>query len=172
MVLLETERLYLRDWVPDDWKRYKPLATDPRVLKYIGHGEPSTDERIKRFVCGGIEKAKTRGWILWPVIHREDAELIGFCGFGDGFPPDVEMGWRLRPEYWGQGLATEIARAVMDYGWQRFRFDRLVSVIHPENKASIRVAEKLGMAPETTFVHQGIEVLRYAKANPRPPCSI
>lgn len=167
MVLLETERLFLRDWVPDDWKRYKPLATDPRVLKYIGRGELSPDERVKQFVLGGIEKAKTRGWILWPVIHRDDAELIGFCGFADGFPPDVEIGWRLRPEYWGQGLASEIARAVMDYGWERFHFNRLIAVIQPANRASIRVAEKLGMTLEATFVHQGIEVLRYAKANPR-----
>jgi ribosomal-protein-alanine N-acetyltransferase len=166
MVLLKTERLFLREWVPDDWKRYKPLATDPRVLRYIGGGVPSSDERIKRFVWGGIEKAKTRGWILWPVIHREDAELIGFCGFGDGFPPDVEIGWRLRPEYWGHGLATEIARAVMEYGWERFRFERLISVIHPGNRASIRVAEKLGMTREATFTHLGVEVLRYAKGNP------
>lgn len=166
MVLLETERLFLRDWVPDDWKRYKPLATDPRVLKYIGHGEPSPDERVKRFVWGGIEKSKTRGWILWPVIHREDAELIGFCGFGDGFPPDVEIGWRLRPEYWGQGLATEIAQAVLDYGWQQFQFKRVIAIIQPANKSSIRVAQKLGMTLEASFVHQDIELLRYAKTNP------
>lgn len=167
MILLETERLFLREWVPDDWKRYKPLATDPRVLRYVGRGEPSPDERIKAFVEGGIELAKKRGWILWPVIHRDDAELIGFCGFADGFPPAVEIGWRLKPEYWGQGLATEIAGAVMEYGWRRFQFDRLIAVIQPANQASIRVAEKLGMTLETTFTHQGIEVLRYAKANPR-----
>lgn len=167
MVLLETERLFLREWVPDDWKRYKPLATDPRVLRYIAGGL-SSDERIRRFVDGGIEKAKRRGWILWPVIHRRDSELIGFCGFGDGFPPDVEIGWRLRPEYWRQGLATEMARAVMEYGWQRFQFERLIAVIHPGNRASIRVAEKLGMMQETTFTYRGLEVLRYAKMNPQP----
>lgn len=137
------------------------------MLKYIGRGEPSPDERIKAFVERGIEVAKTRGWILWPVIHRADAELIGFCGFGDGFPPDVEIGWRLKPEYWGRGLATEIARAVMEYGWRRFNFDRLVAVIRPANQASIRVAEKLGMTLEATFDHQGGDVVRYAKVNPR-----
>lgn len=168
MTLVETERLFIRDWVPDDWKRYKPLATDPRVLKYIGV-ELSPDERIKAFVKGGIEVAKTRGWILWPVIHREDAELIGFCGFSDGFPPDVELGWRLKPEYWGRGLATEIARAVMEYGWTQFGFGRLISVIHPDNRASIRVAEKLGMTLEGAIFYHGREVLRYAKNNPRLP---
>jgi RimJ/RimL family protein N-acetyltransferase len=103
MVLIETERLFIRQWVPDDWKRFRPLGTDPRVLEYLVT-EPWSDERIQRFINKGIEVAKTRGWILWPVIHREDAELIGFCGFGDEFPPDVEIGWRLRPEYWGRGI--------------------------------------------------------------------
>ncbi len=103
MIICETERLYLREWVPDDWKRFKPLATDPRVLKYIGAGTPLTDDQIKGRIEKWINQARERGWTLWAVIHREDSELIGFCGFWDGFPPDVEIGWRLRPEYWGQG---------------------------------------------------------------------
>jgi [ribosomal protein S5]-alanine N-acetyltransferase len=166
MFLLETERLFLRDWVPDDWVRFKPLATDPRVLRYIGTGEPWPDERIRQFVDRGIERAGTRGWILWPVIHREDSTLIGFCGFGDGFPPDVEIGWRLRPEYWGKGYATEAARAVLGHGFATYRFPRVVSVAQPANRASIRVMEKLGMSFEASFVHQGIGVVRYAIRNP------
>jgi ribosomal-protein-alanine N-acetyltransferase len=167
MLILETERLFLRDWVPDDWRRYKPLATDPHVLRYIGRGEPSTDEKIQGFINGGIQKSRDRGWILWPVIYRNDAELIGFCGFADGFPPDVEIGWRLRPDYWGKGLATEIATAVMSYGWQRFEFPRVVAVMQPGNRASIRVAEKLGMSFEAEFLHQGIQVLQYMKTRPQ-----
>jgi RimJ/RimL family protein N-acetyltransferase len=172
MAILETERLYLRQWVPEDWKRFKPLATDPRVLKYIGTAEPWPDERIRQFVRRGIEAAHTRGWLLWPVIHREDGVLIGFCGFGAAFPPDVEIGWRLLPAYWDRGLATEAATAVLRYGFGRFGFDRVISVAQPANRASIRVMEKLGMALERTFFHQGIEVVCYAKENPhyrRPP---
>jgi ribosomal-protein-alanine N-acetyltransferase len=166
MIILETERLFLRDWVPDDWRRFKPLATDARVLRYIGRSEPLSDEQIQAFVNGGIEKARSRGWILWPVIHRDDAELIGFCGFADGFPPDVEIGWRLRTEYWGQGLASEAARAVLEYGWRRFGFGRVISVAQPANLASIRIMEKLGMSFEERFSHNGIEVVRYAIENP------
>jgi hypothetical protein len=69
------------------------------VLEYLSV-EPWSDDRIQQFVNKGIEVAKTRGWILWPVIHREDCALIGFCGFSDGFPPDVEIAWRLLQEYW------------------------------------------------------------------------
>jgi RimJ/RimL family protein N-acetyltransferase len=87
--------MFLRQWVPDDWKRFWPLGTDPRVLEFLPT-EPWSDERIQRFINKGIEVAKKRGWILWPVIHREDAELIGFCGFSDEFSPEVEIGWRFR----------------------------------------------------------------------------
>jgi ribosomal-protein-alanine N-acetyltransferase len=162
MVLIETERLFLRQWVPDDWKRFKPLATDPAVMKYLG--EPWSDERIHAFVNGGITMAQMRGWILWPVIHREDAELIGFCGFSDGFPPDVEIGWRLKPDYWGRGLATEAATAVMRYGFATFGFPRVISVAHPDNRRSIRVMEKLGMTFARTFVHRDVEVVCYEKS--------
>jgi RimJ/RimL family protein N-acetyltransferase len=165
MVLVETERLFARRWVPDDWKRFRPLGTDPRVLEYL-HTEPWSDERIRRFINKGIEVTRTRGRIHWPVIHREDAELIGFCGFSDDFAPDVEIGWRFRPEYWGRGLATEAATAVMRYGFDTFRFDHLASVTHHANRRSIRVMEKLGMTFEKTFIHKGVEVVCYAKANP------
>ena len=165
MVLVETERLFIRQWVPDDWKRFRPLGTDPRVLEYLAT-EPWSDERIRRFIDKGIEVAKTRGWILWPVIHREDAVLIGFCGFSDEFPPDVEIGWRFLPDYWGKGLATEAAKAVMRYGFDTFGFGRLICVPQAANRPSIRVAEKLGMAFERSFVHKGKEVVCYAKDNP------
>jgi ribosomal-protein-alanine N-acetyltransferase len=165
MILVETERLFVRQWVPDDWKRFRPLGTDPRVLEFL-NAEPWSDERIQRFINKGIEVAKTRGWILWPVIHREYALLIGFCGFSDEFPPDVEIGWRFLPEYWGKGLATEAARAVMQYGFDRFGFRRLVCVPQAGNWRSIRVAEKLGMAFERRFIHKGNEVVCYTKDNP------
>lgn len=166
MLVCETERLYLREWVPDDWKRFRPLATDPRILRYIGAGTPLTDDQIKARIDNWIKLGQERGWILWAVIHREEAELIGFCGFWDGFAPDVEIGWRFRPEYWGQGLTTEAAKAVMEYGFRRWGFPRLISVAQAENKASIRIMEKLGMEFERTFLHEGFEVVCYSKRNP------
>src|SRR4051812_11344824 len=166
MIILETSRVYLRDWVPDDWKRFAILATDPRVMRYLGDGQPWSDERIRKFVDGGIDAAQTRGWILWPVICKQDSELIGICGFNSAYAPEVEIGWWLRPEYWGKGLATEVAAAVMEYGWRTFGLQRLISVSHPENRASIRVMEKLGMTFDRRFVHNGNEVVAYAKSNP------
>jgi aminoglycoside 6'-N-acetyltransferase I len=164
-VLLETERLFLRQWVPDDWVRFRPLGTDPRVLEFLAT-EPWSDERIRRFIERGIEVSRTRGWILWPVIHKDDGVLVGFCGFSDEFPPDVEIGWRFLPEYWGRGLATEAATAVLNYGFETFGFPRVISVPHHANRRSIRVIEKLGMVFERRFVHRGVEVVQYARTNP------
>ena len=147
-------------------------AMGPRRLETVpavGHGPtsagiPPHGDMVRRadsalHQLGGIEVAKTRGWILWPVIHREDAVLIGFCGFSDEFPPDVEIGWRFLPEYSGRGLATRAATAVMRYGFDTFQFARLVSVRHPANRRSLRVIEKLGMTFEKHFIHKGAEVV-------------
>src|SRR2546423_15499140 len=116
MIVLETTRLYLRHWVPDDWKRFAVLATDPRVMRYLGGGQGWSEERIRKFVDGGIKAANTRGWILWPVIFKQDSELIGICGFNSAYAPEVEIGWWLRPGYWGQRVGTEIAGAVVGDG--------------------------------------------------------
>lgn len=168
MIVLETERLYLREWVPDDWLRFKPLVVDPRVVKYIQQGEPWTDERIELRVQQYIQYGRTRGWHLWAVIHRGDARLIGFCGFSDGFPPDVEIGWRLLPDYWGQGLATEAATATLEYGFHTWHFPRVIAVAQAPNRASIRVMEKIGMTFDGSFDQNGIQLVRYVAENPRP----
>ena len=132
MIIVETERMIIRQWEPDDWIRFRRLVTDPRVLEYIC-SEPWSDERIQQFIAEQIEFTKSRGWAGWPVIHKEDSVLIGFFGFGDEIPPDVQIGWRFLPEYWGRGLAIEAAAAMMQYGFDKFRFDRLVAVALPAN---------------------------------------
>ncbi len=167
MIVLETNRLYLREWVPDDWIRFKPLVVDPRVVRHINPGEPVTDDRIENRVREYRHFGQTRGWHFWPVIHRADAKLIGFCGFSDGFPPDIEIGWRLLPDYWGQGLATEIAAATLEYGFATWDFPRIIAVAQKLNRASIRVMEKVGMTLDGTFTHENAEVVRYVVENPR-----
>jgi len=166
MPILETERLIIRDWKFSDWKQCKPLATDPRVLKYIPPHEPWSDQRIQDFVRQAIELNESRGWILWPVIHRRDNRLIGTCGFWHSFLPDVEIGWRLHPDYWGRGLMTEAASSVLQYGWQRFDFPQVIAVAQTDNAQSIRIMQKLSMTFDKTFIHQGIEVVRYVIDSP------
>jgi RimJ/RimL family protein N-acetyltransferase len=164
--VLETPRLVIRQWLPEDCLRLRPLVTDPRVLKYIGNAEPWSDDRLKNFVNGGIEHAKTRGWVLWPLIYKADSNLIGFCGFNSAFAPEDEIGWWLLPDYWGRGLATEAAKAVLEYGFRTFKFPRVISVAQPANTPSTRIMQKLGMHFDRSFVHQGKDVVSYAINNP------
>ncbi|MHC4743166.1 MAG: GNAT family N-acetyltransferase [Planctomycetota bacterium] len=166
MSILETERLVIREWELSDWELLRPLARDERVLRYIPVSKPWTDERIRGFVKEAMELRETRGWILWPVIHREDGRLIGTCGFWHTFLPDIEIGWRLHPDYWGRGLMTEAASAVLEYGWEAFGFDRVIAVAQSANKQSIRIMQKLGMVFEKKFVHSEAEVVRYGAFNP------
>jgi len=166
MSILETERLVIRDWKLCDWESVRPLATDARVLRHISPSEPWADERVRGFVEQAIALSESRGWILWPVIHRRDGLLIGTCGFWHSFLPDVEIGWRLHPDYWGEGLMTEAASAVLQYGWERFGFGRVIAVAQSANEQSIRIMQKVGMVFEKTFVHGEVEVVRYAAANP------
>jgi RimJ/RimL family protein N-acetyltransferase len=166
MSILETERLIIKEWKLCDWQECQPLATDPRVLKYIPPYEPWSEERIRGFIKEAIELSKTRGWILWPMIHRQHGRLIGTCGFWHTFLPDIEIGWRMHPDYWGRGLMTEAASAVLPYGWERFDFPQVIAVAQTDNSQSIRIMHKLGMTFDKIFTHQGIEVVRYTVDNP------
>jgi RimJ/RimL family protein N-acetyltransferase/ubiquinone/menaquinone biosynthesis C-methylase UbiE len=166
MIIVETDRALVRHWIPDDLPAFQQLATDVRVLRYIGDGQPWSDERVRRFVDGGIKAQTSRGWALWPVVLKSQNRLVGICGFNAAFAPEVEIGWWLAPEQWGRGLATEVAGAVMEYGFGRLGLDRLISVAQPTNRASIRVMEKLGMTFDRAFTHKGIEVVAYEKTNP------
>jgi len=138
------------------------------VLEYLC-SEPWSDERTQEFINKHIEFTNSRGWAGWPVVHRKDNVLVGFFGFGDEIPPDVQIGWRFLPEYWGRGLATEAAAAMMQYGFDMFGFDRLIAVAHPANRRSIRMMEKLGMTFEKLLAYKGVEVVCYTKTNPTMP---
>jgi RimJ/RimL family protein N-acetyltransferase len=166
VIVLETERLYLRQWVPDDWVRFKPLLIDPRVTQYVPERD-WTDERIQSKIREYTQQSSTRGWTLWPVIHRADSRFIGFCGFGDEDSSEVGIGWRLLPEYWGQGLATEAAAATLQHGFSTWGFPIVSAHAQTPNKASIRVMEKIGMTYDGTGKLDGFDVVRYVAQNPR-----
>jgi RimJ/RimL family protein N-acetyltransferase len=128
-----TKRLIFREWLPDDWIQFKPIANDSRVVRYVVHGTVPTDEQIRAH----IEAARKRY---------------------------LEEGFWLAHAYWGNGLATEAAQAVMDYGFGTLGLQRIVAVVHPENRASLRVLQKLGMTFERMAVHQGVEHVLYSKS--------
>jgi RimJ/RimL family protein N-acetyltransferase len=102
---------------------------------------------------------------LYAVIHQKSQQLIGFCGlllWSFEEQPEIEIGYRLARDYWGQGLGTEAARAVKDYAWNNWGFNRLICIIQPENTRSIRVAEKIGMHYERDTIFMDLDVNIYS----------
>ena len=158
---LETERLIFRDWNAADLEPFHSLCADPSVMQFVGTGEPWSLERTEQFIARARETSQTLGFCQWPMIHKPCSAAIGFCGFvptSDG----AEIGWRLAKEYWGRGLATEAARAVLKHGFETLGFQRIVATVQSPNRASTRVVEKLGMQPESHFQRNGREVILFS----------
>jgi ribosomal-protein-alanine N-acetyltransferase len=161
--LIETPRLRMRCWTPDDVADFRPIAQDPRVMRYIHTGETWSDPRIEAFVHRQLDLKREHGFSLCPLIHREDNAFIGFCGLQPlGDTGEIEIGWWLAVAYWDQGLATEAARAVVAHGFTELGLSRIVAIAQPPNTASINVMRKLGMTYERTRDWRGIEVVQYA----------
>lgn len=161
---LATERLMFRDWTAADLAAFHAICADRSVMQFVGDGEPWSTERAEQFIRHACEMSQTLGFCQWPVIHKETSTLIGFCGF---VPTDdgAEIGWRLAKESWGQGLATEAARAVLKHGFETLGFQRVIATVQSPNLASIRVVEKLGMKAESRFPRNGREVILFSIKN-------
>jgi len=151
MKILETNRLILRHLVPDDLDRLFALYSDPDIRRYFPEGTltyEETKEELEWFL-NGHPKHPELG--LWATIHKESGQLIGRCGL---LPwtiegqHEVEVAYMIAKEYWGQGLGSEAAGAVLQYGFGQLGLSRLICLINPGNNASRRVAEKIGMTLE------------------------
>ena len=162
-VILETDRLRFAIWRWEDWEGFRTLTADPMVVRYIGTGEPWSDERVQEFVARQCENWEKYGICLWKLLPKDSDIQIGICGL-QRLPagPDVEIGWWLAPSHWGQGLATEAARHALAYGFEVSNLQRIVAIAHPANRDSLRVMERIGMRFEREAVHKGIRVVIYA----------
>jgi RimJ/RimL family protein N-acetyltransferase len=160
---LETERLVLRMFRPSDFDAYAAMCGDAEVMRYIGTGEPLTREDAWRNLALMIGHWELRGYGLWAAEEQATGQLIGRigCWNPEGWP-GLEVGWILRRTSWGKGLAIEGARAAVRYAFTELRQTRVLSLIHPANAASIRVAERLGERLEGTVKVMGKTALMYA----------
>ena len=151
MKILETNRLILRHQVLDDLDNLFALYCDLDVTRYIPDAPRSYEETREELEwhMNGHPKYPELG--LWATIHKETNKFIGRCGLLpctiDG-QNEVEIAYLISKEYWGQGLGTEAAQAILDYGFERLNLSRLICRIEKEHWASIKVAEKIGMAFE------------------------
>jgi RimJ/RimL family protein N-acetyltransferase len=143
---LETERLLLRIFQPDDLPEYYRLIySDPAVMVYLPGGVPRTLERTREVLEGNIRLITERGYTLWAVIHKTTGAFMGHCGLYPLPTGEVELAYALGLVYWGQGYASEAARVCLDYGLTTCKLPAILALAVPQNLASQRVMEKAGM---------------------------
>jgi RimJ/RimL family protein N-acetyltransferase len=154
-----TERLLLRPWKRSDRAPFAAMNADPEVMRYVRDGSPLTRAQSDQLVDAVEAHWGQHGFGLWCAAPRDDPDrCIGFVGlaipsFLPAVLPAVEVGWRLARAAWGRGLATEGARAALDHAFGPLQLESVISVIDPDNRRSIRVAEKLGMRHEASHLH-------------------
>jgi RimJ/RimL family protein N-acetyltransferase len=144
-VLIETERLRLRPMDMDDLDELVALHADPEVTRFIRPlDRAAAEERLR----GDESEWRQRNHGLLAMLERGDGAFLGRCGlkYWPQFD-ETELGWALRREAWGQGYATEAARACLEWGFAELDVPYLTAMINPENVRSIKVAERLGLAP-------------------------
>lgn len=148
---LETERLFLRDFVRDDWQRVLEYQSDPLYLRYYDWTE-RTPEAAREFVGWFLDHQEQKPRIKFQlaVILKSSNQLIGNCGIRMDTPNalQADIGYELDPKHWNQGYATEAAHAIVDFGFSTFGLHRVWSWCVADNLGSAHVLEKLGMRLE------------------------
>jgi [ribosomal protein S5]-alanine N-acetyltransferase len=142
--LLETPRLLLRPFGPGDAEIVHRVYSDPDVMRYVATGPMASLAVTERLLQDYDSHQRRHGYSFWAVIERASGDLIGDSGLYRTPTGEIELGYTLGAAWWGRGYATEAARAAMDWAFRERDFDRLLSLIDPDNAASIRVAERLG----------------------------
>ncbi len=160
-IILETDRLILRMFREEDFENYANLTADPEVMRFLGG---KTFDRLEawRHMAFLIGHWHLRGYGHWAVEEKASGNFVGRIGFLNPAEwPGFELGWTLAREYWGRGYATEGARRALKYGFNELDRPHIISLIHPDNNSSIRVAERLGEKVEGKTQLLGHEVLLY-----------
>lgn len=150
MQVAETARLILREITPADAEDFYRIYTDAETMKFQGALPENYSVEVERYYLGKhIEMYyEARGFGLWAMVLKENNRLIGRCGLivqeiESG--REIEVTYLIERQFWNQGYASEAALAALKLGFEKFNFQRIVAFIHPQNTASARVAEKIGM---------------------------
>ncbi len=160
---VDTERLTLRPFREDDLDAFAAIGQDPECMRYIGDGHLISRPDTWRGMAAALGHWRLRGYGLWAAEERATGRFVGRIGLynPEGWP-GLEAGWLLARSAWGKGYATEGGRASLRHAFEVVGADRVISLIHPDNRASRRVAEKLGMHLDRPDRVNGNPVVVYA----------
>jgi ribosomal-protein-alanine N-acetyltransferase len=159
---LETERLILREIVPDDAPDLFRIYSDPEVMRYWSSAPLQRIDEVQQRIAGSAAAFQAREGIRWAITRKGSDRLIGSCGHWRLMRQHLrsEIGYDLAPEHWGQGIVPEAVGAILRFGFERIELHSVEAQIEPNNQASRRVLEKLGFVQEgyfrENFVVEGI----------------
>lgn len=159
--MIETERLRFRRWRAADAGAYRAIARAPAVSRMLG--PPPTLTQARAIIAAQNATLEAAGFCFWPMMPKDGDGLAGWCGvkFGPDYTPiagEPEIGWTLRADLHGRGLAQEAASAVLAWFWTHTEHNRLFAITTPGNRPSWRLMERLGMCrvPERDFDHPAL----------------
>jgi RimJ/RimL family protein N-acetyltransferase len=171
LIVLQTQRLYVRPWLESDLEPLRRLLTDPQVARlYCANGRPAPESEIRSVWEWGLRTRSGHepGFFNCPVVYRETGAVIGRAGINPLWTPErgpdpnePELEWAFLPACWGQGLATELGRALIKYGFDVAGLDHMIAFTAPEHAASIRVMQKIGMTFDRQVPIRGEEAIVY-----------
>lgn len=167
--MLQTERVIIRNYEEKDFDFLKSLLSDKKMMRYIGNGETRNEEQAKQFlnwIYNCYEKNDAYG--LKIIVLKETSQPIGHAGLVPqtvDFTEEIEIGYWISPNYWGKGFATEVAKALKNYGEGQLHLHRMISLIQVGNKASQKVAVHIGMEKEKEIELNGKQVNIFSTRN-------
>jgi len=144
MVIIETNRLYLRELSISDADDFYELNKDNDVMKYTGD-KPFDSVEAAQVFLKNYKDYKMNGFGRWAVVLKEGETFIGWCGLKLNEENLIDVGFRFYKKYWNNGYASESAQAVLNYGFTTLQMTEIIGRVDQSNTASIRVLEKLGM---------------------------
>jgi len=170
--LLETERLIIRSWIPDqDAEQVFEIYNDPEVIYFLGNAaRPPSVEVQRQRLMDSLERSQIRknSSGTWAIIEKDTTKIVGIIILSQlpdenrMLTEDLEIGWHLGKFAWGKGYATEAGRAMLDYSFNILNIPVIYAVVKPENYASIRVTQRLDMEfLGRTTKYYGIELLLF-----------
>jgi RimJ/RimL family protein N-acetyltransferase len=166
MTQIETTRLLLRPWQPDDLAEFTRLLTDPVVTRYIVVSAPFSPEDVAELSARTLAQWERNGFGPWAAIEKATGRWVGRIGLNElpdcPGPDKIEVGWELHREFWGQGLATEGGRAGVRHGFEVAGLERIISATMATHAASRRVMEKCGLRFQGELAMAGTTVAWYA----------
>lgn len=150
--IAQSDRLIIRTWIPEaDAESAFEIYSDPEVTRFIKTKTTSIEDAIKLLQRWVTLSTQLKGGGFWAIVNKETQEILGTIILiplrdeAEQWTQDYEIGWHLKKSAWGNGYATEAARAILEYGFNILKLPTIYSIARPDNTASIRVMQRLGM---------------------------